>query len=213
MTPGTEAFKAARKALEARGYRPTQQVYVERTVRLASNRSGKPGAGIVAAQDYSEQSGEGEIIFWSWDDGNDNTWEGSVYVEVYSNGDAATWEGQIDASNEDHEWVYYQMTWSGGPGGGGDPLPVGLEAPPLPSRNAYPSPTLAAWPPPSASSGSMYLPVDWSSWAKCWRACVVGGCITVAFGCIASGPLWPACFGWGCVGMELGCGVTCYLLE
>ena len=206
-----EAFKAARKALEARGFKPTQHVYVERTVRLASNRFSKPGASVTPAQDYSEQSSEGEIIFWSWDDGDDNTWEGSVYVEVYSNGDASTWEGQIDASNENHEWIYNLKTWSGGPGGGG-PRPVGLEAPPLPSPSP-PQPTLAAWPPPSAGPGSMYTPVGWLEWAQCWRMCVVGGCTAVAITCIRSGPLWPGCFGFGCVGLEVGCAISCYLAK
>lgn len=205
-----EAFKAARKALEARGFEPTQHVYVERTVRLASNRWGSDGASVLPVQDYSEQSSEGEIVFWSWDDGDDNTWEGSIFVEAYSTGEQSTWEGQIDASNEDHDWVYYQKTWSGGGPGGGDPLPASLDAPPLP-RPSTPSPTLATWPPPGASAGSMYVPVGWYGWATCWRACVVGGCVAVAIGCVASGPLWPGCFGWGCVGAEVGCAITCFL--
>ncbi|MGD2113917.1 MAG: hypothetical protein PVG07_02620 [Acidobacteriota bacterium] len=214
-----EAFKGVRKSLRARGLEPTEHVYVERTVRLASNRNESSGSRAVPTQDYSEENSDGEIVFWSWDDGNDATWEGSIYVEVYSSGDASTWEGQIDASDETHEWNYYEKTWSGGGDGpGGEPLPATNEAPPWPSRRSHHGVTLASRSPNGShtaygSNGSMYTPVGWSSWAHCWRACVVGGCAAVAIQCIRSGPLWPACFGIGCIGAEVGCAITCWLLE
>lgn len=127
------AFDRARQSLRDRGFVPTETVYVERTIRLASTQPFGKGL-VVPAQDYSESNEDGEILFWSWDDGDDATWEGSIYIEIYSDGAASTWEGQIDASNEEHNWIYYLKTWEGGPGPG-EPLEARFDlAPPRPGH-------------------------------------------------------------------------------
>jgi len=105
-----QALRAARKSLMDKGFEPTENVYVERTVRFLSDPSGHGEIEATPVQSYSEQSSEGEIIFWSWDDGNDATWEGIIYVEVYATNEASTWEGQLDASDSNLPWIYYTNT-------------------------------------------------------------------------------------------------------
>lgn len=188
MSRRPNALGAARADLVQRGFRETDEVYVERILRLSVADSFGPGA-IVPAQDYWEQNAQGEIVFWSFDDGDDSTWEGTIYFEEYSTGIASQTNGQIDASNQQHEWVFHNLVWSSGRPGG---------------------------PPPYRPSAFMPATVilagggGWSAWANCWRQNVVGGCGAAAVGCISVGPGWPACFGSTCVGVELGFGLACF---
>lgn len=206
MSRRPEAFAGARRALGARGFGATSTVYVERTIRLAKGPLGGGGATILPAQTHSEQNSDGEIVFWSWDDGQNATWEGAIYIEAYASGVAATWEGQIDASTAQHPWVYYRKTWEGG---GGSPHPTRLDhLPPLPG--IFPAAT-SAMPRRSRPQGAEVLPASFGTWAICWRSCVVTGCGTAAVGCIASGPLWPKCFALWCLGAEAACGLGCLM--
>lgn len=38
------------------------------------------------AQTYSESNADGEVIYYSWDDGDDGTWEGQQFFEAYRDG-------------------------------------------------------------------------------------------------------------------------------
>lgn len=201
-----EAFEAATRALREKGFHPTSHVYVERTVRLASS----PNFGSTAfAQDYSESNSEGEILFWSWSDGDDNTWEGQIYVEIYANGDASTWEGQIDASNEDHEWIYNQQTWE-------DPEVQNKEVTDRRQHfRALPDQVRTHAIPAVLSSQTRgylghYATAGWMEWARCWRQNVVAFCTGAAIGCLASNGGWPACWGATCVGVEVASAIACY---
>jgi hypothetical protein len=193
-----KAFSAARKALAGRGFAPTNTVFVERTVRLLSPAS------------TSETSPDGEIVFWSWDDGDNGTWEGAIYVEVYADGAASTWEGQLDTSTQDYPWIEVHKTWEGGAGGGGGPLPVSFNGrPPLPGSLAGVAPAVQL-PIPFAGAGA-YTPVSFYQWARCWRGCVVTGCGAAAVGCLFSDGGWPGCWAGWCLGSEASCAVGCYL--
>lgn len=78
MSRRPEAF--ANLSLAARGYRPSEEVVVQRITRAqhtASLGTGFTlGKSYTFAQDADEATSEGEITFWSWDDGDDSTWEG-----------------------------------------------------------------------------------------------------------------------------------------
>lgn len=203
MSRRPDAFAAARRSLARRGFTSTPLVYVERTIRLARNPAGEDRSTTLPAQTHSEQNGDGEIIFWSWDDGQNATWEGAIYVEIYSTGSATTWEGQIDASTTEHPWIYYEKTWQGG-GGGPHEVRFGVP-PPLPGMQAVPAVSLGQ----ASSYGAGYAPASWLGWAVCWRRCVVVGCGTAAIGCLSSGPAWPGCFAAWCLGAEIMCAVGC----
>ncbi|MGH2627716.1 MAG: hypothetical protein ACRDHY_13820 [Anaerolineales bacterium] len=189
-----QAFEAARRSLEERGLSATQRVFVERTVRLAR---GPSGTQVVPAQTHSEQNGEGEIVFWSWSDGNDNTWEGTIYYEVYDTGTAATWDGQIDVSIKEYPWIWYERTWFRDPG----PQQAHLSEPPRMGQVALAG--LDRLPPMGV------VPAGALDWARCWRKCVIAGCTGSAFGCLASNGGWPGCWAAWCVGSEVTCAIAC----
>lgn len=200
-----KVFQRARKELEERGFQPTDKVYIERSVRLASlSNSVDP----TLTGSYTETNADGQVVIWAWDDGDDSTWEGTIYIEVYANGSASTWQGQIDDSTEEHSWVYYTKTYEKPPR---EPLPVNFNGPRFSDRT--PGIINAVFHPDAPQYPNAYMEVGFYEWAKCWRACVVGGCITAAIGCKFSGPGWAPCFGGWCVGAEVGCGVSCALAK
>jgi hypothetical protein len=198
-----DALTAAASKLAARGFSPTETVYVERLIGLAQSPEQGPGSSLRLAQNYSEQNSSGEIVFWSWDDGQPNTWEGSIYIEIYSNGAASSWEGQIYSGTSDHPWVYYYKTWEQQPH---PPLPTLWDAPPLPGGIV----TAAMKSPFHGPPGEIMLVPSFSGWARCWRKCVVAWCSAAALGCLGATVTWPACWGATCTGAELGCGLQCY---
>lgn len=184
-----QAFAASRKLMTERGYVPTDHYYVERTINLAAKKRGE-GDNQFA---YSESNADGEIVIWSWDDGNPDTWEGSIYVEVYRDGSASTWDGQIDESRTDYPWIWYRKTWEK-PGRGG-PKPVHL-VPPFPTNGIQ-------------LASADYQLAGFYEWAVCWRSGVVSGCTAAAIGCRRLGPAWAECFGFLCVGAEVGSAIGC----
>ena len=198
-----DALTAAASKLAARGFSPTATVYVERLIGLARSPGEGPESSLRPAQNYSEQSSSGEIVFWSWDDGQPNTWEGSIYMEIYSNGAASTWEGQIYSGTSDHPWVYYYKTWEQPPR---PPLPTLWDAPPLPGAVL----SAAMKGPFQGPPGEIMLAGTFAGWARCWRKCVVAWCAGAAVACIGSTVGWPLCWGGACTGVELACGIQCY---
>lgn len=52
--------------------------------------------GRVAAQELDAGTGSGEIVFSSWDDGDNNTWEGTIWIQDYTSGDTFYFETQFD---------------------------------------------------------------------------------------------------------------------
>lgn len=197
------ALTAATSKLTARGFSPTATVYVERLIGLAQSPGEGPESSLRLAQSYSEQSSSGEIVFWSWDDGQPNTWEGSIYIEIYSNGAASSWEGQIYSGSTDHPWVYYQKTWEQPPH---TPLPTRWDAPPLPG-GIVPA---AMRSPFDGPPGEIMLVPGFAGWARCWRKCVIAWCAGAAVGCLGTTVGWPLCWGATCTGVELACGIQCY---
>ena len=44
-----------------------------------------------------------EVVWYSWDDGDNSTWEGETWAQNYNTGEGVTWDGQIPL-NSDHFW-------------------------------------------------------------------------------------------------------------
>jgi hypothetical protein len=212
MARHPEVFAKSRKRWLERGYTPTQEVFIERTVRR-----GAGNGDITLTQTSGESNAEGEILFWSYD-GPGYTWQGTIYVEVYADNSASMWDGQIDTSSDEHPWIFQEMTWSGGGSG-----PEGPEnrvkrfgPPPLPGHLARTGGIQLAvnrQPDFRSHNGPGILPVrSFYDWAVCWRAGVVSGCTTAAVGCMRVKAGWPACFGLWCVGAEIGSAIGCAMM-
>lgn len=68
-----EVFQKANARARMRGWRPTNTVLVMRTMRdsVASDE--------IRSVRQDIYTSEGEVTFWSWDDGDDSTWEGQMF--------------------------------------------------------------------------------------------------------------------------------------
>jgi len=114
----SSAFALAVKLMEERGFKPTNIVTVVRSTRLVR----QPTSGVrpeMHRVQTSVSNDSGEVVFWSWDDGNSATWEGVVYFEDYTTGANFTGNAQIDISQGDTESIVWEQQVSYTSGGGG----------------------------------------------------------------------------------------------
>ncbi|HEX8619367.1 MAG TPA: hypothetical protein VF911_17425 [Thermoanaerobaculia bacterium] len=176
-----KAFKASEENLRRRGFEPTSEVLVVRSTDPS-----------VAPAQTTVESSAGEIVFWSWTDGDDATWEGSMYATKYSTGEEVIHDSQLDTSSNHVMWEYlayetprqrYQTTAN---------------------RLRHPSPyVLLARQPATAASYATVGTVR--PRVRDWVGCVVGTCAGAAYGCVLSGPAWPQCVVLTCAGAKVGC--------
>lgn len=208
-----QRFVGSGEALARRGYKPTREVIVYRTLNIAGQLAPadrehlglKMPSPLFASDAYA--SSEGEIIFWSWDDGSDATWEGQTYVERYSDGAYANYDGQSSIASEDWYGVWTEQTSSGGGGGDGDCAECVIQ----PTSNGGPAAFVPAVIGGSASPGSGRLDLRQASYLSMWDGylgCVVSRCAGCGVACAITGPGWPKCAGGCCVGMGIvACGL------
>jgi hypothetical protein len=222
MSRRPEAF--ANVSLQDRGFRPSEEVVVQRLGRRTHAPIGWDGFAdpgnpfFVFAQsdDYAEWSADGEIIFWSWDNGNPATWEGVIWFADYTTGVAGTNEAQVDiSSTSTHELVFLENTYDAGGGGGGggglepmEPMLMGN-----PARCATGGVRFA-----SLGAGSTWVSPgyalayggwSWRRWGGCTVSWGVGGCAGAATGCALSGPGWAKCTGAFCAGAFVASAIGC----
>ncbi len=218
MSRRPEAF--ANLSLPAKGYRPSKEVLVQRVTRpqraaIRGDGFANRGDGFfMFAQSYQESNSEGEIIFWSWDDGDPGTWEGVVWFEDYTRGIAGTNEAIVDiSSTEAHELVFLVNTWeSGGGSGGSGEQQIMWDAPRC--ATVVPGVRFA-----SLDVGSTWVVGDyalassgrfsWRRWGGCTVVGGVGGCAGAATGCALTGPGWAKCTGGFCAGAFVTAGIVC----
>jgi hypothetical protein len=170
-----EAFAKASASATARGWRPTEEVVVYRSVLEG-----------VSASDaiYTD---EGEVVFWSWTDGDDSTWEGEMWSTNYSSGGEVIEEAQVDVAVEGYPVLYSSIIHSKDGEFHKDPASNG-----------------------GASTASLVPMFDTRQFIKDWIGCVVGCCVLAAGGCLLSGPGWAGCMLLMCVG---ACQTGCALQE
>lgn len=209
------AFEKAGAHLRSRGYWPTDEVVVLRSIDLYAR--GAETRGILPASDTAATS-EGEVVFVSWDDGDDRTWEGSVYMDEYNSTAEALFDGQIDTADPDltpvwEETVYYS---SGGGGGDGDePVePVqqvrdqSARTPDFLVADASPFGVALLLRDFSSRGKEFTLTGSFGSHLRSWGACFAGGCAAAATTCAFLGPGWAKCSAAGCAGAAVGCAVV-----
>jgi hypothetical protein len=166
-----KAYAAAAAEFVHRGWRPTQNLVVMRSLRLTS-------AGWVPAnqlpfrqvQDFSAP--EGEVMFWSADDGNPATWEGTIYGNNYQTGEVFVLSDQVDISTDDPD-VMSEDTIYDYFNKGGEELPVSL-------RGAGPA------------HSPYHRVIDNRN--RGYLKCVIVGMGVAALRCAFAGPEWPLCF-------------------
>lgn len=201
------ALKKSHSRLVERGFTPSDEVFVERTLRKISG----PVRGAESyrrAQTSGEYAADGEILFWSYD-GPGYTWQGTIYLNVYGWGEA-TWDGQIDTDSYDYPWTWVYQTWSEtcpeGSCPGDDEDGLAKLVPPRPG-SPYVFAKLNSVP-----LTDVYRRVAFNNfydWSTCWRQNVIGGCVTAAAVCWRVKAAFPACWAAGCIGVEVGYGIGC----
>lgn len=206
-----EHFEKAAAQMRARGYTMTSEVVVVRQIDLqARNRRGN------ALEPVSDSyaNSDGEVIFWSWDDGDNSTWEGTMYVGNYQNGGYTYIDGQIDTVNEEltpvwEDTVYYY----GGSGGGcydcpqepiyqtllGERKPIQLASLMSDIRNAVHN---------ELEPAEYHRVGSFGSHLRSWGKCFVVSCGVSATTCRWAGPAWAKCSLAGCGASAVLCGVV-----
>lgn len=203
-------FKEAGKFLAQKGYKPTNTVTVFRTLRIteAQLRQGIVPPAVPQRASTTVTSSEGEVVFWSWDDGDDGTWEGSTYVERYSDGAYTNSDSQSDIQTSDYFEIWSDVTSSGGGGDGpgDDPIAVSFE----PKQDANQVRFAVAGGPNAAlmQQGALNprLVLDGFDWQG-FLSCSIGGCSGCAVSCAFTGPTWPGCFGPCCGAVVVACAI------
>lgn len=187
-------FRRAQAALEARGYKPTETVVVRRIQPLDKVRP---------AQTYSD--GDTEIVFWSWDDGDDSTWEGEIYMENHTAGISLLLDGQIAVGNSAPTVTWETQIYRHGP------LTSPAEPDPqvaMPRRRAMQLASLTAdWDGAAAGDESGIKLVQFGPRHRLqhWAECAATGCWSAMVACRFTGPGWPECAAGACLGVMLGC--------
>lgn len=204
--------KAAAR-LREKGYTMTSEVVVVRQIDLQA-RKHRSGAIQPASDSYS--TSDGEIIFWSWDDGDDSTWEGTVYVANYGNGGYTYIDGQIDTLHDELAPVWEDTIYYYG-GSGGDPCVENCE-PIYQTRNLFgdDKPIQLA----SLMSDLRYAvhnelePAEYhrvhhlGAHLRSWGKCFLVSCGVSATTCRWAGPAWGKCALAGCGASAILCGVA-----
>jgi hypothetical protein len=163
--------------------------------------------GIQRVQD-SLYGTDGEIDFWSWDDGYDGTWEGVIYAENYNTGVSATFEVQINIEVDGNYWTVFENCT--GVERYGQPYEVKT----LPGREQDSGIRLA-----SIRPDGEFLPLLLSSMrineapgkpyvlvgGKAYYWCAFWGCLGSAVGCLFFGPGAPLCFIAACTTVLVAC--------
>jgi hypothetical protein len=197
-----EAFGHSVALMASQGYRPTKVAVVVRTVRVDKliSEGVIPSSAVPVGTEISNQ--EGEVIFWSWDDGNDGTWEGVTYVAKYSTGQWATYNSQVNIQVPQYSTVWAQMTGGSIQEENQDVLDRGpqrmngfLQA--ISRGGGVPATPLAVASSPRAP-GVGLAAINANQEFEDFVICSVGFCYICAEGCIFAGPFWPECFGLCC---------------
>ena len=186
-------FAEAGQRLRAKGWTPTEHVLVVRTVRKAiTSRNGY--GPILPAQTTTIDTDEGEVVFWSWDDGDPLTWEGEMWAQRYSDGAEALTAPQADTEQHyvtSEELIYWHSPTVENPVGRHD---TGGSRTPMIQR--------AKW--SGNSAGPILLtqerrkPVDARQFVKDYLSCVLVSCGGGLVGCMFSGPLYIECITLNC---------------
>lgn len=203
----SEGFRRAQAKLEARGFVQTDQVAVFRSVSLVGGR--QVSRDDVTFVEDVFTTGDGELVFWSWDDGDDTTWEGSIFMASYSPEADLLANAQLDISTSLNDEPIWEETISYNPPRGGpfnqEASGDGLDT--APTRVACASDDIVAGLAGPTLDRDLVFVGSFAGMVKSWAACSLAGCAGAAVACALSGPGWAGCFNAWCMGSTVGCAV------
>lgn len=106
-------LQRAAHVLASKGYTATDQVYVQRTSSRGSSPASSFGVKYDLPLTFPLKVGQtfattdGELVFWSWNDGDPWTWEGTIFGQRYADGAYHIADGQINI-----ETANYYPVWA-----------------------------------------------------------------------------------------------------
>lgn len=211
-------FAKAHAAMSDRGATPTEEVFVLRSLALAdpvTESSSTPG---LVPQSVVIGDASGEMVFWSWDDGDPNTWEGQIYVAHYAEQYEGIYDIQFVVASAPFSLSWASLVWQshdpwnqfpdaavdGGDSQGYDPeLAMNRSFLSRASQSQEGMLPLSGGPsgPPQDPRSQVY----WD----CWINGVSDGCAYGVLACVVGAALGGVGFPV-CVAVECGVGVPLY---
>lgn len=168
-------FGMAEADMRKRGYNSTEIVFVIKRLSIDQKSESRS----TPDKEETVTSSEGEMTFWSWDDGYDGTYEGIIYTLDYSTGKDAAWSGQMNIETAEYYEVWSNLY-------SGDPLIQKIQ-------KGFDKHNPAA--------------VQAKSWQS-WAVCALSICSHCGFHCSWYGPFWGHCMGGCCGGTIVLCGIV-----
>lgn len=198
MSRRPAAWARAKADLLARGFTPTDIVVVHRSIRQVKGPAAAREPHVQLASETQIQDSDGEIVFWSWDDGDDSTWEGSMYMSDYEYSSEALSNTQLWIADEESHYplweenIYYD--------GGTTPGPIDKAR----INHARDGIQLVSF-----SSGGNFKLVQSSvhRLVQDWGWCAASMCGGAILGCRATGPKYPVCVKFNCSLGAISCGI------
>jgi hypothetical protein len=204
-----QAFAEAESRLAARGFTKTETAVVVRTLSLAAYRAAESPSVLKVQSTIT--SSEGELVFWSWTDGDPSTWEGTIFMEAYGYGETLS-DAQLDiasAATADVIWedlISYRFDRDG---------PIILDPVSSP-KQTNPRKSRAQLASSSSDAASNYSYVGTGGGnrpenpVKEWFVCTVAGCLGAAAACWIAGPAFFGCFTQWCTAAAVTCLVVSF---
>lgn len=201
-----------------RGATPTEEVLVLRSLALASivsESSMSPGSLL---QSVAIGDASGEMVFWSWDDGDPNTWEGQVYVAHYAEEYEGIFDVQFHVASVPFSLSWADLVWQSRDPWSQTPDGVARDGGRVnSSADPWVTPALASradcdyeamMRSARGPGGAPKEPLSQVYW-DCWINGVADGCAYGVLGCIVGAALGGVGFPV-CVAVECGVGVPLY---
>lgn len=197
MAKYPEQFSRAQVSLVERGAAPTEEVFVLRSLALAEPTAESSSSSGFTPESLAIGDANGEMIFWSWDDGDPSTWEGQIYVAHYSESYEGIFNAQFAIGSVPYAvtWenlVWYRWEpWNQVP----DASSMGTDVigSLLPSEGLLPGGASGA-----LDSGGGAPKPKHRHYLQCWLRGIGTGCVGSALHCAMTGPGWVVCFAGGC---------------
>lgn len=193
-----DAFSRAGIALAQHGCKATETIVVRHVSR-------RPAKKVQPTESYTD--GDTEIVFWSWDDGDNATWEGEIYVINHSSGAEMLLDGQFDTTTQSLPVSWESTVYRRGP------MTAPAEGSPTTSLPREDSVQVAglgnqgilAAVHAMRSNSIELVQTGPRRRLQHWAECAGGGCWSGLLACRFTGPAWVDCAAGTCMAVMVAC--------